>query len=71
MWISMVPNQKQYLYHYVCSKVLFWCFYFFIYINDLPRVSHVFNMLMYPDDMTLYCNLNDTKNDFFFNNELS
>ena len=33
---------------------------FLIYINDLPRVNHVFKMLMYAEDTTLYCNLNDT-----------
>ena len=27
---------------------------FLIFINDLPRVSRVFSMLMYADDTTLY-----------------
>ena len=31
---------------------------FLIYINDLPRVFNVFDMLMYADDTTLYCNIN-------------
>ena len=31
---------------------------FLIYINDLPLVSNVFDMLMYADDTTLYCNIN-------------
>ena len=31
---------------------------FFIYINDLPLVSNVYDMLMYADDTTLYCNIN-------------
>ena len=31
---------------------------FLIYINDLPMVSAVFNMLMYADDRTVYCNIN-------------
>ena len=31
---------------------------FLIYINDLPQVSNVFDMLMYADDTTLYCNIN-------------
>ena len=44
---------------------------FLIYINDLPRVSHVFKMLMYADDTTLYCNLNNTNCEIFLNNELS
>ena len=30
---------------------------FLIYINDLPPVSNVFDMLMYADDTTLYCNI--------------
>ena len=44
---------------------------FLIYINDLPWVSQVFNILMYADDTTLYCNLNDTNCDNFWNNKLS
>ena len=31
---------------------------FLIYINDFPLVSNVFDMLMYADDTTLYCNIN-------------
>ena len=31
---------------------------FLIYINDLPLVSNVFDMLKYADDTTLYCNIN-------------
>ena len=30
---------------------------FLIYINDLPLVSNVFNMVMYADDTTLFCNI--------------
>ena len=30
---------------------------FLIYINDLPLVSTMFDMLMYADDTTLYCNV--------------
>ena len=33
---------------------------FLIYINDLPLVSDIFDMLMYADDTTLYCNINQT-----------
>ena len=36
---------------------------FLIYINDLPRVSPLFNMLMYADDTTLYCNLSNNTNE--------
>ena len=32
---------------------------FLIYINDIPNVSNVFNFLMYADDTTLYCCLED------------
>ena len=45
---------------------------FFIYINDLPRVSRVFSMLMYAEDTTLYCtcNINNANSDIILNNEL-
>ena len=43
---------------------------FLIYINDLPRVSRVFSMLMYADDTTLYCNINKANSDIILNNEL-
>ena len=33
-----------------------------IYINDLPRVSPLFNMVMYADDTTFYCNLSNNTN---------
>ena len=39
--------------------------------NDLPKVSHVFSMLMYADDTTLYCNLDDSTSDILLNNELT
>ena len=29
---------------------------FLIYINDLPSASNIFNILMYADDTTLFCN---------------
>ena len=46
--------------------------FFLIYINDLPRVSRVFSMLMYmyADDTTLYCNINNANSDIILNNEL-
>ena len=43
---------------------------FLIYINDLPRISRVFSMLMYADDTTLYCNIKDANSDIILNNEL-
>ena len=32
---------------------------FLVYINDLPNSSKLFNFLMYADDTTLYCSLED------------
>ena len=32
-------------------------FLFFIYINDLPKSTTLFNMIMYADDTTLYCDI--------------
>ena len=43
---------------------------FLIYINDLPRVSPLFNMVMYADDTTLYCNLSNNTNENDLNSEL-
>ena len=43
---------------------------FLIYINDLPMVSDVFNMLMYADDTTLYCNINRNISEIEINHEL-
>ena len=49
----------------------FWPLLFLIYINDLPMVSDVFNMLMYTDDTTLYCNIDQNVSEEVINNELS
>ena len=35
---------------------------FLIYINDLPLMSNIFSMLMYADDTTLYCNIDQYVN---------
>ena len=43
---------------------------FLIYINDLPHVSPLFNMVMYADDTTLYCNLSNNTNENDLNSEL-
>ena len=43
---------------------------FLIYIDDLPQVSHIFDMLMYADDTTLYCNINQTITAETINREL-
>ena len=46
---------------------------FLVYINDFPNASKVFNFLMYADDTTLYCCLEDIKSDNkeqVLNNEL-
>ena len=49
---------------------------FFIYINDLPLmneplVSNIFSMLMYVDDTTLYCNIDQYVNEDVINVELA
>ena len=43
---------------------------FLIYINDLPYASKLFDMLMYADDTTLYCNIDQTTNSQILNHEL-
>ena len=43
----------------------------FIYINDLPLVGNIFTMLMYVDDTTLYCNVNNDVTVDLLNYELS
>ena len=46
---------------------------FLIYINDFPNSSKLFNFLMYADDSTLFCCLEDIKSDnkeLVLNNEL-
>ena len=44
---------------------------FLIYIKYLPLVSNIFTMLMYADDTTLYCNVNNDVTDDLLNYELS
>ena len=44
---------------------------FLIYINDLPLVSNMFDMLMYADDTTLYCNINQYTVNLDINSELN
>ena len=43
---------------------------FLIYINDLPRVSPLFNMVIYANDTTLYCNRSNNTNENDLNSEL-
>ena len=43
---------------------------FLIYINDLPKSSDMFNILMYADDTTLFCNFDRTCNLEKINSEL-
>ena len=43
---------------------------FLIYINDLPKVSAFFYMLMYADDTIIYCNINQNVNEIVINAEL-
>ena len=44
---------------------------FLFYINDLTLVSPVFRMLMYADDTTLFCNINNDINDNEINRQLN
>ena len=44
---------------------------FLIYINDLPLMSNIFSMLMYADDTTLYCNIDQYVNEDVINVELA
>ena len=39
-------------------------------VNDLPLVSNVFNVLMYADDTTLYCNISQDIGEEVINAEL-
>ena len=40
-------------------------------MDDLPLVSNIFTMLMYADDTTLYCNVNNDVTDDILNYELN
>ena len=44
---------------------------FLIYINDLPLISNIFSMLMYADDTSLYCNIDQDVNEEVINVELA
>ena len=44
---------------------------FLFYVNDLPLVSPIFRMLMYADDTTLFCNINNDTNDNEINHQLN
>ena len=44
---------------------------FLTYINDLPTVSDIFNILMYADDRTLFCNFDNIRNENTINNEIN
>ena len=44
---------------------------FLIYINDLFLISNIFSMLMYADDTTLYCNIDQDVNKEVINVELA
>ena len=47
-----------------------WPLLFLIYVNDLPLVSSVFNMLIYADDTTLYCNISQNISEEVINAEM-
>ena len=44
---------------------------FLKYINDIPTVSNIFNILMYADDTTLFCNFDNIRNENTINNEVN
>ena len=44
---------------------------FIIYVNDLPCVSSLFNIVVYADDTTLYCNLSNNTNENYLNSKLN
>ena len=44
---------------------------FLIYINDLPLASNIFNVLMYADDTTFFCNYDSIWNDMVLNSEIN
>ena len=46
-----------------CHKGHTWSLLFLIYINDFTNASKVINFLMYADDTTLYCCLEDINSD--------
>ena len=70
MWNIVVLNQKNYLLILGCLKVQYWDHYSFLYINDLPLVSNVFKMVMYADDTTLFCNIDNNVTEDVINREL-
>ena len=40
-------------------------------VDDLPSVCNLFKMIMYADDTTLYCNINEAATKGIINTELS
>ena len=68
---TVVLNQKNYLLILGCLKVQYWDHYSFLYnINDLPLVSNVLKIVMYADDTTLFCNIDNNVTEDVINREL-
>ena len=82
---SYLENRKQYVQFDTCTSdmksirngvpqgSILGSLLFFIYINDFPNSSKLFNFLMYADDTTLFCRLEDITSDnkeLVLNNEL-
>ena len=63
MYQTLYINQSRYL---SVTKLLF-----LIYINDLPTVSNIFDILMYADDTTSFCNFDNIRNENTINNEIN
>ena len=58
-------------YYWSTTRLNSGSFIIYIYnINDLPKVSAFFCILMYADDTTIYCNINQNVNKIVINAEL-
>ena len=64
IFIESLNNQQTHF-----SRIGPLLFLIYMYINDLPLMSNVFNMFMYADDTTLYCNIDKCVNKYIINEE--